>query len=225
MTDFSNLQQATTHSGKKRVAAQTVLTLEDREIDVFLLASGGYRIGMPSVRIALIQDPLWATNALSALTENGLQLAFGNKSSIRPTQRAEFCSKEIPVSDLITVDEFLSVLEKFVVWEEPESKPTTTPLKKEGLLRDKLCLKLNAQKEVACPAGRIDALSEDLIIEVKTAKSWKSALGQVLAYGNFYPSHKKAIYLFDVPDKFDAEKVADICSVFDVQVFYVGELA
>lgn len=50
--------------------------------------------------------------------------------------------------------------------------------------------------EVLTPAGKIDLLTAKDLIEIKEAKNWKSALGQVLAYGFYYPSHRKIVYLF-----------------------------
>ena len=31
---------------------------------------------------------------------------------------------------------------------------------------------------------------------VKHIKKWKAALGQIIAYSNFYPNHQKRIHLF-----------------------------
>lgn len=54
----------------------------------------------------------------------------------------------------------------------------------------------NAKIEVACPAGRIDILTNSEIIKVKNINDWKSAIGQVLVYGDYYPDRVKRIHLF-----------------------------
>lgn len=66
----------------------------------------------------------------------------------------------------------------------------------ERLIRNKLQAELGGQIEVLCPDGRIDLLTSIELIEVKAVKAWKSAIGQVLIYGNYYPSHVKRIHLF-----------------------------
>lgn len=54
----------------------------------------------------------------------------------------------------------------------------------------------DCQRQVATPVGVIDVLTSTEVIEVKQFKGWKAALGQVLVYGNQYPSHSKRIHLF-----------------------------
>lgn len=55
---------------------------------------------------------------------------------------------------------------------------------------------LGGKLEVSTPVGRIDLLTQRQVIEVKEVSFWKSALGQVLAYGDYYPHHGKRIHLF-----------------------------
>lgn len=50
--------------------------------------------------------------------------------------------------------------------------------------------------EVVTPVGNIDILTDTEIIEVKEAKSWKNAIGQLLTYGYYYPNHQKRLHLF-----------------------------
>jgi len=63
-------------------------------------------------------------------------------------------------------------------------------------VQNKLAAKYMAQKEVRIEVGFIDLLTDDELIEIKEGSSWKQSIGQVLAYGEFYPSHKKKIVLF-----------------------------
>ena len=45
-------------------------------------------------------------------------------------------------------------------------------------------------------AGAIDILTATEVVEVKKIGSWKHAIGQVLVYGDYYPSHQKRIHLY-----------------------------
>ena len=67
---------------------------------------------------------------------------------------------------------------------------------KEWFYRDKLCKSYPGSKtEVRCDHGLIDVLTPDEVIEVKRLKDFKSALGQVVAYGHCYPDRGKRIHL------------------------------
>lgn len=50
--------------------------------------------------------------------------------------------------------------------------------------------------EVHCSAGVVDVVTPDEIIEVKRAKMWKAAMGQVLAYAVDFPGKKPRVHLF-----------------------------
>jgi DNA-binding transcriptional MocR family regulator len=87
----------------------------------------------------------------------------------------------------------------------------------------RICHHLQAQlgglREVSTPAGRIDLLTEDEIIEIKRINDWKAALGQILVYSAFYPEHRKRIHLFGKCS--ELTKLPDIeaaCLAFDVNV-------
>lgn len=70
--------------------------------------------------------------------------------------------------------------------------------------------------EVQTPVGLIDVLSDTCVWEVKQYKKWKSALGQVLAYGYFYPSRGKGVYLYGIPGEKVKEKITIICAFYSV---------
>lgn len=55
---------------------------------------------------------------------------------------------------------------------------------------------IGGKTEVLTPCGQIDLLTDTHLIEIKNANAWKSAIGQVLTYGTYYPSHIKIITLF-----------------------------
>jgi len=61
---------------------------------------------------------------------------------------------------------------------------------------DFLADKLNGHREVKNPAGRVDVLTSEYVIEVKEANNWKHAIGQILVYSFYYPNHKPMLYLF-----------------------------
>jgi hypothetical protein len=56
---------------------------------------------------------------------------------------------------------------------------------------------LGGDREVPTPAGNIDLLTATQLIEIKRAKNWKEAVGQVVVYGDYYPSHERRIHLFE----------------------------
>ena len=70
---------------------------------------------------------------------------------------------------------------------------------------------------VSC--GRIDILTDKQIIEVKEGCSWKSALGQILIYGHFYPDKKMRIHLFSTGN-LDIEFIKTIYNKHNVELSY-----
>lgn len=93
------------------------------------------------------------------------------------------------------------------VWSDPEKR-----------IQANLYAKLGGKMEIITPLGDIDLLTDDQIIEIKTFKNWKAALGQLLVYSKFYPNHQKRLYLFDrkIPSKLALIK--DACAEYDVLV-------
>jgi hypothetical protein len=59
------------------------------------------------------------------------------------------------------------------------------------------------------------------IIEIKNITHWKSALGQILSYGSFYPEHQKILYLFNKTEsKIDTIQIENICKKYQIEVRY-----
>lgn len=58
-----------------------------------------------------------------------------------------------------------------------------------------LAKRLKGKTEVPCKSGVIDILTDTQIIEVKKAKHWKHAIGQVLVYQLEYPTRQARIHL------------------------------
>jgi hypothetical protein len=88
----------------------------------------------------------------------------------------------------------------------------------EKIVQEKLALELNGQMEVEVKLGRIDILTADEIIEVKTYDDWKGAVGQIIVYGYFFPKHRKRIHLFGVdPYTQDKYQLPDIKKILSTQ--------
>jgi hypothetical protein len=80
-------------------------------------------------------------------------------------------------------------------------------------------------REKITPVGKIDGLNlkEKRIVELKFISGWKSALGQIISYGHFYPTFQKEIWLLE--DKKISEKdknlIREICGNFSVLVEFI----
>lgn len=68
--------------------------------------------------------------------------------------------------------------------------------KPEQKVQLRLQRKLGGSIEVVTPAGKIDLLTSTEIIEIKKVCNWKAAIGQVMVYSLYYPSHQRRIHLF-----------------------------
>ena len=98
--------------------------------------------------------------------------------------------------------------------------PLTEQNSIEREVRDRLQLKLGGLIEVSTPAGRIDLLTDNEIIEVKHVNDWKSAMGQILAYSGFYPLHSKRIHLFGERREIPTATAITICSELDITLTF-----
>jgi hypothetical protein len=78
------------------------------------------------------------------------------------------------------------------------------------------------QREVPTLAGNIDLLTERELIEVKSVKSWKCAVGQVLIYGQSYPDHQKRIHLFGEASRDFLSMIRSYCAPLDIDVTWEG---
>jgi hypothetical protein len=89
----------------------------------------------------------------------------------------------------------------YIIYSKPKDKALqkrrTRPTQhSEAWYVNKLKKELGGETEVPTPAGLIDLLTSEQLIEVKEVKGWKCAIGQVETYGDYYPSHQKRIHLF-----------------------------
>ena len=95
--------------------------------------------------------------------------------------------------------------------------------RKEKLIQKKIHAQLGGKCEVITPAGKIDLLTKTELIEIKEAKNWKDALGKVIAYGCYYPSHNKVTYLFGACHWDFQQIVQDVCSKNNVKVVWMDD--
>lgn len=63
-----------------------------------------------------------------------------------------------------------------------------------------------SQKEVLTPLGKIDVLTPNYLIEVKHIRDCVKAIGQVIAYGSYFPKHDKLILVFGIETDSDKKK-------------------
>ena len=80
----------------------------------------------------------------------------------------------------------------------------------------RLSFREKGKMEIPCPAGIIDIITETEVIEVKKASDWKAAVGQVLAYGAYYPSLRKRIHLFSGVSSSMRKIIVDHCSTWGI---------
>eukprot|EP00899_Mesostigma_viride_P005987 jgi/Mesvir1/1538/Mv14521-RA.1 len=78
--------------------------------------------------------------------------------------------------------------------------------------------------EVSCPCGKVDVVCDQLklIIEVKDMDRWMYGLGQLQAYGLFFPGFQKRLHLFKTESSSGGVKklllIQKVCHVYDVEV-------
>ncbi|HDR9810395.1 hypothetical protein [Burkholderia cenocepacia] len=92
----------------------------------------------------------------------------------------------------------------------------------ECAVRDVLSVRNPAgQAEVHTLVGYVDLLLPTAVIEVKSFVKWKHALGQVLAYSNYYPDRRKVIHLY-IPgaQRPQLAEQLKICTEFNVEITY-----
>jgi len=108
------------------------------------------------------------------------------------------------------IRDFINQLNGIVI--EPE---INTPVKgTEAWYRDKLARELGGKTEVYIDkVGRIDVLTNTEIIEVKNTKGWKSAIGQIKSYGQYYPKHKMRVHLFGKLTESKLETIQRVCNL------------
>ena len=109
------------------------------------------------------------------------------------------------------------IAERLLWWlKKGESKKAFT----EKAVQKRLAAKHASQMEVQCKSGVIDILFSDEIVEVKNAKDWKGAIGQVLVYNLEYPTRKPRIHLFNCGSNEWKMMITSFCSQLNVRVTF-----
>ena len=121
------------------------------------------------------------------------------------------------VTKLLTPPEFLAPEPVDLPAKRRQQQPKAAS-KSEAWYQNRLAQKLGGQTEVSTPDGRIDLLTWNEVIEVKTVKQWKQAMGQILVYGRHYPSHSKRIHLYGTVSPEQLERIQQQCQHHGVSV-------
>jgi hypothetical protein len=89
----------------------------------------------------------------------------------------------------------------------------------ESAIRDMLAASICGKTEHVLPSGdRVDIVTEKAIYEVKTPDQYKAGLGQLCVYGQFFPKHKKILYLTKLCTPNRLEHILHDCQTHDIFV-------
>lgn len=78
---------------------------------------------------------------------------------------------------------------------------------------------LNPKREVRTPAGVVDIVCDDKIVEIKHVDNWIKGLGQLLVYGMYFPRKNRELNLFGVLDnEVKLELIRKHCRAYDIEV-------
>jgi len=70
-----------------------------------------------------------------------------------------------------------------------------------------------------CPAGIADIVTDKCLIEIKAVPHWKAAIGQLLAYRNFFGNRRTILYLFgDAPRGLNWNTIRDMCDDYEIEL-------
>lgn len=103
------------------------------------------------------------------------------------------------------------------LFEGKSSKHLARQSLSEADYQTQLQTKVGGQVEVKTKLGRIDLLTDNTIYELKHFRLWKSAVGQLLAYGETYPRHRKVLALFGKPGD-DIETIRNILGKVGIEL-------
>jgi hypothetical protein len=91
-------------------------------------------------------------------------------------------------------------------------------------IRDKLAKEVNGKTEHVLPSGdRIDVLTDHIIYEVKTPEQYKSGIGQLTIYHQFFPTHKKVLYITKLASPSKMQYILRDCQSQDIFVQLYSE--
>ncbi|MEM9009273.1 MAG: hypothetical protein AAGE59_37950 [Cyanobacteria bacterium P01_F01_bin.86] len=100
--------------------------------------------------------------------------------------------------------------------------PKAKASQKERVIRDRLAEQMSGSRtEVTTSTGQIDILTPSKVIEVKNVRQYKHAIGQVVSYSHYYPTHERCIYLFGKVSEKQRRLIKKECSTAKVTVVFV----
>jgi len=184
------------------------------EIEGLMLPDGSFSIGFPQIASLLSIPPQHAARDFKAL--------LGIEKPV-PKVQTELHSNPVHILTIPEFEQLLKVLavngnEQAQVMLGIPQKTKTSSRRLERNIQLSLQASIGGIIEVKTVAGNIDLLTSDQIIEVKDVKAWKSALGQIIVYGKYYPSHQKRIHLFGETQTSYLELIRSHCSPLNVIV-------
>lgn len=104
---------------------------------------------------------------------------------------------------------------------EGEAIHSKTTLLMEKKVQDMLLLQVGGQTEVHVPTGRVDILTPFFVIEIKHGRSWMHGIGQLQAYGQYFPERRKILQLFgNIPVNTTVEVIKTTCHAIDIDVWF-----
>lgn len=102
-------------------------------------------------------------------------------------------------------------------WEQVSKISSEPSRKDESIIQNLINDSIDSEIEVKTPIGRIDVLTDDLLIEIKNAHNWMHGVGQLKIYGDFYPDHKQVLVLFDGEEN---ETIRELCHKNEISVLW-----
>ncbi|MBN3899506.1 MAG: hypothetical protein HWQ41_30840 [Nostoc sp. NOS(2021)] len=112
---------------------------------------------------------------------------------------------------------YLQLAEKILAQTDSNWIKSNKPSQDEKWFRDKLANEIGGETESYTPNGLIDILTSSEIIEVKSGRNWKHALGQILVYSQHYPCLNKRIHLFGELPRY-LSGIKQTCQIYNVEV-------
>eukprot|EP00899_Mesostigma_viride_P017560 jgi/Mesvir1/25805/Mv26126-RA.1 len=86
------------------------------------------------------------------------------------------------------------LIDKVIEWAQlPATKQKELPV------QERVAMAMRGSEcEVRCPAGMIDIVTHDppVIVEVKEVTHWIKGVGQLMAYGHYFPDYEKRLFIF-----------------------------
>lgn len=203
-------------------ALRTTVNLGTFSFDAYELPDGEKRIGFSGAANVFGYENSWLgrvnKNIPLPLKELGYTGAVKEVELRTPENKTTI--KTISIQDFCCLINHECNKGNYKALELKGIKAVKQPQKKmtEKAVQHVLADRVNGICEVICPAGKIDILTLLEIIEVKKVDVWKSALGQILVYGHYYPSHQKRIHLIGVAHSATKEMIELHCAKFNVLV-------